>query len=56
MAVNTTLNATLNATLEKLIDRYAQLEQRDRIALSGLGLFFSLLLQEIAPSHAGPKS
>jgi len=47
MAINTTLNATLatlNVTLEKLIDRYTQLEQRDRIALSGLGLFFSLFI------------
>jgi general secretion pathway protein M len=37
------INTTLSATLEKLLDRYAQLEQGDRIALSGLGLFFSLL-------------
>ena len=43
MAISTTISATLNATLEKLIERYAQLEQGDRIALSGLGLFFSLL-------------
>jgi general secretion pathway protein M len=37
------ITTTLNATLEKLLDRYAQLAQGDRIALSGLGLFFSLL-------------
>jgi general secretion pathway protein M len=37
------ISTTLNATLEKLLDRYAQMEPGDRIALSGLGLFFSLL-------------
>ena len=37
------ISTTLNTTVEKLKDRYAQLEERDRIALNGLGLFFSLL-------------
>lgn len=32
-----------NPTLVKLMEHYAQLEQRDKIALSGLGIFFSLL-------------
>lgn len=42
------INTTLNATLEKLKDRYAQLEPGDRIALSALGLFFSLLFIYLA--------
>jgi general secretion pathway protein M len=37
------ISTTLSATAKKLIDRYVQLEQRDRIALNGLGLFFGLL-------------
>lgn len=32
-----------NPTLVKLMEHYAQLGQRDKIALSGLGIFFSLL-------------
>ena len=39
MVISTKINATAN----KLKDRYLQLEQRDRIALNGLGLFFCLL-------------
>ena len=37
------ISDTLSATVEKLKDRYVQLEQSGRIALNGLGLFFSLL-------------
>jgi general secretion pathway protein M len=37
------ISTTLNATADKLKVRYVQLEQRDRIALNGLGLFFGLL-------------
>jgi general secretion pathway protein M len=37
------ISTTLSATTKKLKDRYVQLEQRDRIALTGLGMFIGLL-------------
>jgi general secretion pathway protein M len=37
------ISTTLKSTADKLKVRYVQLEQRDRIALNGLGLFFGLL-------------
>ncbi len=34
----------MNAALKKWVDRYQQLENRDRLALNGLGTFFGLLI------------